>query len=216
MCTVRAGIRAAPGPRLRLCLPSRSPASTARPATSRAPSTSLVRGIDAERALPDPARRDRHRQDVHDGQRHRARAEADAGDRPQQDARGAALQRVPRVLPRERGRVLRLVLRLLPARGLPAGLRHLHREGLVDQRRHRPPPPRGHVVPVRAPRRRHRGLGVVHLRPRLAGRVRGAAGHAAGGRGAPPRRASCAAWSTSSTSATTPCSGAPASAPAAT
>ena len=47
--------------------------------------------------------------------------------------------------PDERGRVLRLLLRLLPARGVrPAG-RPLHREGLVPQRRHRPaaatPPP---------------------------------------------------------------------------
>ena len=39
--------------------------------------------------------------------------------------------------PEQRGRVLRLVLRLLPARGVrPAG-RPLHREGLVAERRHR-------------------------------------------------------------------------------
>ena len=43
---------------------------------------------------------------------------AGARDRPQQDAGRAALQRVPRVLPRQRGRVLRLLLRLLPARGV--------------------------------------------------------------------------------------------------
>ena len=62
---------------------------------------------------------------------HREDRPAGARDRPQQDARRAALQRVPRVLPRQRGRVLRLVLRLLPARGVrPAG-RPLHREGLA-------------------------------------------------------------------------------------
>ena len=45
--------------------------------------------------------------------------------------------RVPRVLPAERGRVLRQLLRLLPARSLRAAARPLHREGLVDQRAHR-------------------------------------------------------------------------------
>ena len=48
--------------------------------------------------------------------------------------------------PRQRRRVLRLLLRLLPARGLPGGVRHVHREGLGDQRRHRPAAPRGDVV----------------------------------------------------------------------
>ena len=58
----------------------------------------------------------------------------DAGAGPQQDARGAALWRDSRVLPAQRGRVLRLLLRLLPARGVRAVDRHLHREGRVDQR----------------------------------------------------------------------------------
>src|SRR3712207_7328209 len=34
----------------------------------------------------------------------------------------------------QRGRVLRLLLRLLPARGLRPADGHLHREGLLDQR----------------------------------------------------------------------------------
>ena len=38
------------------------------------------------------------------------------------------------LLPEQRGRVLRLLLRLLPARGLRPADRHLHREGLLDQR----------------------------------------------------------------------------------
>ena len=42
----------------------------------------------------------------------------DARDRAQQVARRPARERVPRVLPRQRGRVLRQLLRLLPARGL--------------------------------------------------------------------------------------------------
>jgi excinuclease ABC subunit B len=45
--------------------------------------------------------------------------------------------RVPRVLPAQRGRVFRQLLRLLPARGLRAAARPVHREGLVDQRAHR-------------------------------------------------------------------------------
>ena len=50
------------------------------------------------------------------------------------------------------------LLRLLPARGVPARVRHVHREGLVDQRRHRPAAARGDVAPADAPRRDHRGV----------------------------------------------------------
>src|SRR5438309_7356384 len=106
--------------------PDRRPAGGDRGARERFP-----RG----RALSDAARCDRHRQDGDDGLDHRADPEADARDRTQQDPGSSALQRVPRVLPGQRRRVLRLVLRLLPARGLrPAG-RSLHREGLVAERR---------------------------------------------------------------------------------
>ena len=108
-----------------------------------------VRGDQPRRPLPDAARRHRHRQDAHHGAGDRAGAEADAGHRPQQDACRAALQRVPRVLPAQRGRVLRQLLRLLPARGVPAVDRHVHREGLLDQRRHRPAAARGDRGAVR-------------------------------------------------------------------
>ena len=132
----------------------------------------LVRRHPRGRALPDAPRRDRHRQDGDDGLDHRAGAAAGARDRAQQDARRAALQRVPGVLPVERRRVLRLLLRLLPARGVrPAG-RPLHREGQLAERRHRPAAPRGDVEPALAARHDHRRVGVVHLRPRLAGGVR--------------------------------------------
>ena len=46
-----------------------------------------------------------------------------ADPRAEQDAGGAALRRVQELLPRQRGRVLRLLLRLLPARGLRAAHR---------------------------------------------------------------------------------------------
>ena len=52
----------------------------------------------------------------------------------QQDAGRAALPRVQAVLPGERGRVLRHLLRLLPARGLHSRRRHVHREGSYSKR----------------------------------------------------------------------------------
>ena len=144
------------------------------------------------------------------------REPADAGDGPQQDAGGPALPGVPALLPRQRRRVLRQLLRLLPARGLRPGHRLVHREGSDDQRRDRSDAPVGDAVAVRAPRRHHRRQRVVHLRPRLAG---GLLRHAAAARARPahrPRATSCASWSRSSTSATTSTSAAAPSASAAT
>ena len=129
------------------------------------------RGGRGRRAVPDAARRDRHRQDVHDGGHDREARPAGPRHRPQQDPRRAALQRVPRVLPGVVGRVLRLLLRLLPARGIRPGAGPLHREGRDRQRRDRPPSPRRDGEPVRPPGRDHRRLGVLHLRDRVAGAV---------------------------------------------
>ena len=53
----------------------------------------------------------------------------------------AALHRVPRVLPGQRGGIFRVLLRLLPAGGVHRLDRYLYREGLRDQRRDRPPAP---------------------------------------------------------------------------
>ena len=69
------------------------------------------------------------------------------------------------LLPAQRGRVLRLLLRLLPARGVRPADGHLHREGLLDQRRGRAAAPLGDQQPAHPARRRRGGLGVVHLRP---------------------------------------------------
>ena len=155
------------------------------------------------RALSDAARSDGNRQDDDDGRRDRGGPAADARDRPQQDARGAAVQRVPHVLPGQRGRVLRLLLRLLPARGLRPLEGPLHREGLGDQPGGRPAAPRGDGRGVRPPRRDRGGLGLLHLRPRLARDLRDE--HADP---APAARRSiatrcCASSSRSSTRATT-------------
>ena len=69
--------------------------------------------------------------------------------------------------PRQRGRVFRLLLRLLPARSLYPAHRHLYREGLVHQRTDRPHAPRGDPRADRARRRDHRRQRVLHLRHRL-------------------------------------------------
>ena len=74
-----------------------------------------------------------------------------------------------------------------PEAYLPA-TRHLHREGLLHQPGDRPAAPRGHQQPAHARRRGHRGLGLLHLRPGLAGGVPGPGGAAQGGRRDQPRR----------------------------
>src|SRR5664279_4818514 len=98
------------GVRARRAVPAdRGPASGDREARRRAR---------AWAAPPDAPRSDRQREDVHDRERHRPPSAAHARARPQQDARGTALQRVPRLLPEQRGRILRELLRLLPALSL--------------------------------------------------------------------------------------------------
>ena len=151
------------------------------------------RGRRVRRPRRDAARRHRHRQDDDDGRDDRAPAAARARPRPQQDARGPALQRVPHVLPAERRRVLRLLLRLLPARGLRPVEGPLHREGLGDQPGDRPAAPRRHRGAVRAARRRDRRVGVGDLRPRLAGDLQRQLPDPAQGRRRRPRRAAAQA-----------------------
>ena len=99
-------------------------------------------------------------------QRDPAGAAPDAGDGAQQDAGRAALRRVQGVLPAQLGRVLRQLLRLLPAGGLRAVVGHVHREGRVDQRAHRADAALGHQGAARAARHDHRRDGVGDLRPR--------------------------------------------------
>ena len=64
---------------------------------------------------------------------HRAGEPPDAGDGAQQDAGRAAVPGVPALLPRERGRVLRQLLRLLPARSLrPATDSYIEKEATIN------------------------------------------------------------------------------------
>ena len=72
-----------------------------------------------------------------------------------------------KLLSRQRRRVFRLLLRLLPAGSLYPAHRHLYREGFLDQRADRPHAPCGDARAVGARRRDHRRLGVLHLRHRL-------------------------------------------------
>ena len=127
----------------------------------------LVDGIRRHRARPGAARRHRLRQDLHDGEGHRGDAAPGPDPRAEQDARGAALRRVQELLSRQRRRVFRLLLRLLPARSLRSALGHLYREGILDQRADRPHAPLGDARAARARRRHHRRLRVLHLRHRL-------------------------------------------------
>ena len=128
------------------------------------------------------AGRHRLRQDLHHGQGDRGDAAPRAHPRAEQDFGRAALRRVQVVLPRQRGGIFRLLLRLLPAGSLRAAHRHLHREGILDQRADRPHAPFGDARAARARRRRHRRLGVVHLRHRLGRDLFGHDLHAEAGR----------------------------------
>ena len=79
----------------------------------------------------------------------------------------------------------------------------LHREGLVDQPGDRAPAPRRHRRAARAPRRDHRRVGLLHLRPGLAGDLRGHGPDPQAGRHGRPRRRCFASSCRSSTRATT-------------
>ena len=125
------------------------------------------RGRQPPRPHPGAARRHRLGQDLHHGEGDRGDPAPGADPRAQQDAGGPALRRVQELLSRQRGRVFRLLLRLLPARSLRPAHRHLYREGILDQRADRPHAPLGDARAARARRRHHRRLGVVHLRHRL-------------------------------------------------
>ena len=141
--------------------------------------------------------------------------EADAGPRAQQDAGSPALLRVPRILPEQRRRVLRQLLRLLPARGLPPALRHVHREGLarndeIDRLRHAATHAlferRDVIIVASVP------ASTAWVPPSTTARPSSASGWAA----STGATRCCATLSTSSTSATTRPSAAPGSASAAT
>lgn len=90
------------------------------------------------------ARRNRYGQVGDDRMDDREAPASDPGDGTQQDARRPAGQRIPRAAAEQRGGVFRLLLRLLPARGVRPPDGHLHREGLLDQRGGGAPPPQRH------------------------------------------------------------------------
>ena len=166
----------------------------------------LVEGVQPPRPHPGAARRHRLGQDLHDGQGDRGDAAARHHPGAEQDAGGAALRRVQELLSRQRGRVLRLLLRLLPARSLRAAHRHLHREGILDQRPDRPHAPLGDARAARARRRDHRRVGVVHLRHRLGRDLYGDDLHAQARRAHRPAPADRRPRRRCSTSARTPIS----------
>ena len=133
------------------------------------------------------ARRDGHGQDRDRGVGGRAGAAAAAGAPAQQDPGRPVRQRAADALPRQRDRVLRLLLRLLPARGLRPPDRHLHREGLLHQRGGRAAAALRDQLAADPSRRDRRLHGVLHLRPRHAPGVRRPDAAAARRRRARPR-----------------------------
>ena len=150
-----------------------------------------------------PARRHRHRQVGDHGLARRAAAAADARPRAEQDARRPARQRVPRAAAQQRRRVLRLLLRLLPARGLRPADGHLHREGLLDQRGGRAAPALGDQQPAHPARRDRRRERVLHLRPRHPAGIPRPQRQPPRRRHDRARRSCCGCSSTCSTRATT-------------
>ena len=133
------------------------------------------RGHRGGRAVPDAARHHGFGQVGHDGVDDRAGAAADADPRPEQEPRRPARPGDARVLPRQPGRVLRQLLRLLPARGVHPVERHVHREGQLDQRRDRPAAPLGDRSAAHPARRDRRRVGQLHLRHGQPRRVQGPA-----------------------------------------
>ena len=95
---------------------------------------------------PGAARRHWLGQDLHRRPGDRDAAAPGAGACPEQDPGRPALRGVQELLPRQCGRVLRLLLRLLPARGLRPPLRHLYREGKLGERGDRPDAPFGDAL----------------------------------------------------------------------
>ena len=155
------------------------------------------------RPLPDPPGHHRVGEDGHDRLDDRAGPAPNSHHRAEQVPGRPALLGAAGPLPQEPGRVLRLVLRLLPARGLPPDDGHLHREGLVHQRRDRPPAPRHHLVAPHAAGRDRGGLGLVHLRLGLARGVPGPHPRRSPSASSTTSATSCASWSICSTPATT-------------
>ncbi len=111
-----------------------------------------------------------------------------AGDAAQQDPGRPVRQRAAPAAAGQRGGVLRLLLRLLPARGLRPPDRHLHREGLLDQRGGGAAAALRHQLAADPARRRRGGHRLLHLRPRHAPGVRRPDAPAARRRRDGPRR----------------------------
>ena len=139
-------------------------------------------------ALPDPHGRHGLGQDLYHGKDDRGLEPPHAHHGAEQDPGRAGRLRDARVLPEQRRRLLRLVLRLLPARGLRPADRHLYREGLLHQRGGREASPPGHLEPALAPRRDRGRLGELHLRHRQPAGLRGARPQRLEGRTARARR----------------------------
>ena len=99
------------------------------------------RGDRGRRALPDPAGSHRDRQDDDHGRHDRGRAAPALIIAHNKTLAAQLCNEFRTYFPSQLGRVLRLLLRLLPARGLRPQQGPVHREGLGDQPGDRPPAP---------------------------------------------------------------------------
>ena len=144
-----------------------------------------------------------------------AAAAPDPDPGAEQDPGRPALRRDEAVLPGQRGRILRQLLRLLPAGSLRSAHRHLYRKRQPDQRADRAHAPQRHPRPARARRRRHRRLRLLHLRYRLGRDLWPHDRQARSRRLASTATPWPAPWSSCNTAATTPPSSAAPSACAA-
>ncbi len=172
---------------------SRWSASISRPGTSLRRSTSWSAGSGRGSATsccsapPAPASRRRRRGSIEKLQR------PTLVMAPNKTLAAQLANELREMLPQQRGRVLRLVLRLLPTRGVHRADRHLHREGQLDQRRRGAAAALRDVESAVAARRRRGRVGVVHLRSRHAAVLPRPFGGARGRRTRCPRRAAAAA-----------------------
>ena len=136
------------------------------PAISRARSPSCPRGC-ARRPLSDAARRHRLGKDDDGRQRHRgSTASRRSSSRTTRRSPRSSTARSRSFFPHNAVEYFISYYDYYQPEAYVPHDRHVHREGRVDQRGHRPAAPARDVEPHGARRRHHRRDRVVHLRPR--------------------------------------------------
>ena len=191
----------------RPCRRSSSTPSTRPTADQPAAIDGIAEGVDAGDARRDAAGRHRHRQDDDDGGDDRAAAAARAVIAHNKTLAAQLCNEFRTYFPHNAVEYFVSYYDYYQPEAYVPSQGPLHREGLGDQPGDRPAAPRRDGGAVRAPRRDHRRLGVVHLRPRLAGDLQRQPAGAASRAATSTATSCCASSSRSSTTATTRRSG---------